>query len=121
MVQNFEKLCNFFEKEMVPMTTSEMHSKMVELSDSPDEVYSSKQMKRKLEMHYGTTIIIVEKDGKANLVCFKDVANFIIEKSNREKENTNLSECEIIVKTAAKLIKAEIRAQKFNTEHYPIK
>ena len=119
MAQNFEKLCNFFENEMVPMTTSEMHSKMIELSDLTDEVYSLKQMKRKLELRYGKDIIIVENDGRANLVCFKDVANFIIEKSNKEKEKGNASECEIIVKAAAKLIKAEIKAQKFNTEYYP--
>lgn len=119
MAQNFEKLCDFFENEMVPMTTSEMHSKMIDLSDSSEEVYSLKQMKRKLEFRYGTSIIIVENDGKPNVVCFKDAANFIIEKSNKEKDKTDSSECEVIVKTAAKLIKAEIRANKFNTEHYP--
>ena len=119
MSQNFENLCNFFENEMLPMTTSEMHSKMIDLAGSPDEVYSMKQTKRKLELRYGGDIIIVQSDGRPNLACFKDTANFIIEKSTKDKEKDNLSECERIVKTAAKLIKAEIKAQKFNTEEYP--
>ena len=101
MSQNFENLCNFFENEMSPMTTSEMHSKMIDLAGSPDEVYSMKQTKRKLELRYGGDIIIVQCDGRPNLVCFKDTANFIIEKSTKDKEKDkekdNLSECERIV------------------------
>ena len=92
---------------------------MVDLAGSPDEVYSMKQTKRKLELRYGGDIIIVQSAGRPNLVCFKDTANFIIETSTKDKENDNLSECERIVKTAAKLIKAEIKAQTFNTEEYP--
>ena len=54
-----------------------------------------------------------------NLVCFKDVATFIIEKSKMENEDAN--EGEVIIKTAAKLIKAEIVNQRFNAEDYPSK
>ena len=48
------------------------------------------------------------------MVCFKDVARFIFEKSKKENEDAN--EGEVIIKTAAKFIKAEIANQKFNTE-----
>ena len=54
-----------------------------------------------------------------NLVCFKDVATFIIEKSKTENEDAN--EGEVIIKTAAKLIKAEIVNQRFNAEDYSSK
>ena len=47
------------------------------------------------------------------MVCFKDVARFIIEKSKTENKDANEGE---VIKTAAKLIKAEIVNQKFNTE-----
>ena len=115
MSDHFERLCQWFESEMVPVKTSEIHSKMKELAKS-DEVYSLKHLKRKLEERYKEDIIISQTEGKANLVCFKDVAQFIIKRSKKENENTNE---EVIIKTAAKLIKAEIQNQKFNTEIYP--
>ena len=109
-------MSDHFESEMVPVKTSEMHSKMKELANS-EEVYSMKHLKRKLEEKYKDDIIISQTDGKANLVCFKDVAQFIIKRSKTENKSTN--EGEVIIKTAAKLIKAEIQNQKFNTEEYP--
>ena len=51
MSENFERLRQWFENEPVPMTTSEMYSKMIELADSR-EVYSMKQIKRKLDATY---------------------------------------------------------------------
>ena len=67
MTQNFENLCKWFENEMSPRTTSELHSKMIELADSPNEVYSMKQMKRKLEVRDAGDII-GEADGRPYLV-----------------------------------------------------
>ena len=78
-----------------------------------------KHLKRKLEEKYRDDIIISQTEGKPNLVCFKDVARFIIEKSKTEKEDAN--EREVIIKTAAKLIKAKILNQRYNTEDYPPK
>ena len=103
---------------MVPVTTSELHAKMVELANS-EEIYSMKHLKRKLEERYRDNIIISQTEGKPNLVCFKDVARFIIEKSKTDNEYVNKGE--VIIKTAAKLIKAEIVNQRFNTEDYPSK
>ena len=78
-----------------------------------------KPLKRKLEEKYRDDIIISQTEGKPNLVCFKDVARFIIEKSKTENEDAN--EREVIIKTAAKLIKAKILNQRYNTEDYPPK
>ena len=107
MVENFEWVCQWFEKEMVPVTTSELHAKMAELANS-EEIYSMTHLKRRLEERYRDDIIISQTEGKPNLVCFKDVARFIIEKSKTENEG------EVIIKTAAKLIKEEIVNQRFN-------
>ena len=89
---------------------------MVELANS-EEIYSMKHLKRKLEERYRDDIIISQTEGKPNLVCFKDVARFIIEKSKTENEDAN--EGEVIIKTVAKLIKVEIVNQRFNTKNYP--
>ena len=118
MAENFERVCRWFESEVVPVTTSELHAKMVELANS-EEIYSMKHLKRKLEERYRGDIIISQTEGKPNLVCFKDVARFIIEKSKTENEDVNKGE--VIIKTAAKLIKVEIVNQRFNTKNYPSK
>ena len=118
MSDHFEKLCQWFESEMVPVKTSDLHLKMKELANS-NEVYSLKHLKRKLEERYKNDIIISQTEGQANLVCFKDAAQFIIKRSKLECNNTN--EGEVMITTAAKLIKAEIQNLKFNTEEYPSK
>ena len=64
---------------MVPVATSELHAKMAELANF-EEIYSMKHLKRKLEEGYKDDIIS-QTEGKPNLVCFKDVARFIIENS----------------------------------------
>ena len=48
MLLYFEKMYAWFESEMVPITTVELHAKMVELAGK-DEVYSIKHMTKKLE------------------------------------------------------------------------
>ena len=118
MLDHFEKVCKWLENELAPVSTSEVHEKMTELANGAD-VYSIKQMKRKLEDKYGDDIVITQSDGKANLVCFKNVAQFIISKMEKVKGSEN--EGEMIVKTAARLIKAEINNQNFNIDEYPSK
>lgn len=61
MSDHFERLCQWFESETVPVKTSEMHSKMKELANS-DEVYSIKHLKRKLEERYKEDIIISQTE-----------------------------------------------------------
>ena len=68
---------------MVPVATSELHAKMAELANF-EEIYSMKHLKRKLEEGYKDDIIS-QTEGKPNLVCFKDVTRFIIEKSRERK------------------------------------
>ena len=48
MAENFERVCRWFESEMVPVTTSELHVKMAEIANS-EEIYSMKHIKRKLK------------------------------------------------------------------------
>lgn len=58
MPENFERLRQWFENDMVPIKTSEMHSKNKRVGEFMCEVYSMKQMKRKLDATYKDDIII---------------------------------------------------------------
>ena len=121
MLGHFNKLCEWFESEMQPVTTSEIQAKMIELAGD-GVVYSMKEMKRKLESRCGDDIIISKTDGKSNMVCFKDASKFIITKSVEEKGNENMTETERIIKTAAKLIKTETKSETPNQANiYPSK
>ena len=46
MAENFERVCRWFESEMVLVTTSELHAKMTELANSA-EIYAMNHLKRK--------------------------------------------------------------------------
>ena len=120
MLHYFEEMYAWFESELVPVTTVEMHAKMVELAGE-DEVYSIKHMTRKIEKQYGGDIVISKQDGKPSLVCFRNVADYIIAKSFKDKEIQKLSECERIMQTAANLIKSDIKTAQFASDYYPSK
>ena len=60
MLGHFNKLCEWFESEMQPVTTSEMQAKMIELAGD-GVVYSMKKMKRKLESRYGMISLSVKR------------------------------------------------------------
>ena len=106
MAENFRCVCSWLEKEADSelYTPAEVHEKMVELSkDSP--CYSVKSLKRKLMSFYGGHIYFSELPGRPNLVCFKDMASFILENFKKSEEQTSYD----IIAAAAKIIKSDIR------------
>ena len=58
-------------------TLTELHSKMVEFSDGGD-VYTIKRLKQKLQEHYKEHIFFAYVEGRENVVCFKNMAMYII-------------------------------------------
>ena len=54
-------------------------------------------------------------------MCFRNVADYIIAKSFKDKEIQKLSKCEQIIQTAAKLIKSDIKIAQFASNYYPSK
>ena len=121
MLQSFEKLCLWLETEADAelYTLSELHSKMEEFSDEC-VVYSIKRLKQKLQEHYKESIFFAEVEGRGNVVCFRNMANFIInEKWYLDKKDDIQAEAERIVVAAAKIIRAEIREQEYNSKLYP--
>ena len=69
---------------MAPVKKVEFLTKVLEL----DKVYSMKHLTRKLEKVYGKDIVISKPDGKRSIVCFSNVADYIIDKSLKDIENT---------------------------------
>ena len=111
MLQWFKMLCQWLESEAgaESYTLTELHDKMKEISDN-SEVYTIKRLKQKLQEHYKEFIFFAEVEGRSNVVCFKDMAKYIInEKWHSEKKANIEDEAERIVITAAKIIRAEIR------------
>ena len=105
---------------MVPVTTVELHPKMVELTGE-DEVFSIKYMTRKLEKHSMEKTLSSANKMANQAVCFRNVADYIIAKSFKDKEIQKLSKCEQIIQTAAKLIKSDIKIAQFASNYYPSK
>ena len=92
---------------------------MKEISDN-SEVYTVKRLTQKLQEHYREFIFFAEVEGLGNVVCFKNMAKYIInEKCYSEKIANIEDEAERIVITAAKIIRAEIREREYNTDSYP--
>ena len=101
---------------MVPVTTVELHPKMVELTGE-DEVFSIKYMTRKLEKHSMEKTLSSANKMANQAVCFRNVADYIIAKSFKDKEIQKLSKCEQIIQTAAKLIKSDIKIAQFASNY----
>jgi len=75
----FEMLCEWLElvADSEPYTISELHSKMAELAGN-SEIYSAKWLKQKLHKHYKEFIFFAEVEGHSNVVCFRNMAKYII-------------------------------------------
>ena len=121
MRQWFDALCNWLESEGDAdlYTLSELQAKMVEFSGGAD-VYSIKRLKQKLEDRYKEFIFFAEIEGRSNVVCFRNMASYIInEKWYSEKKDDIQDEANRIVTAAAKIIKSAIRESKYDPKKYP--
>jgi hypothetical protein len=119
----FEQLCAWLESSAEPNTYSleELRNHMIAAGNSSEEVYSEKQLQRLLEKHYGKDrVFISQQAGRRNIVCFRDMASFIVHKQWEEARSSDIStESHRIVETAAKLIRAELKEQKYDMDSYP--
>ena len=99
----FEKLCDWLEVADEELyTLAELQDRMKEIGAS-DDVYSIKQLKRKLIEHYEDHIFFSEVSGKKNVICFRNMAQRIISnKWYNERENNFTDESHRIVIAAAK-------------------
>lgn len=120
MLEWFKILIEWLESESGAelYTVTELHSKMVELSDG-DDVYSIKRLKQKLQEHYHEHIFFAQVEGRNDVVCFKNMAKYIINDKWHSSRNTMEDKTEWIVSTAAKIIRDEIREKIYDCKSYP--
>ena len=121
MLQSFEDLWHWLELQGGTdlYALSELHEKMEELA-SGSEVCTIKRLKQKLLDHYKDAIFFAEVEGRHNVICFKNMAKHIInEKWYSERKDNVEEETERIIKTAARLIQAQIREVEYDLGSYP--
>ena len=124
MLKWFKVLIEWLESESGAelYTLTELHSKMVEFADGDgDGVYTIKRMKQKLQEHYKEHIFFANVEGRENVVCFKNMAKYIINEKWQSSKNSMEDKAEWIVSTAAKIIRDEIREKIYDCKSYPAK
>ena len=110
----FNKLCLLLESEASRdlLALDELQEKMEKFSES-NEAYSTKWLKKKLKDRYSDHLYFAEINGRKNVLCFKNMANYIINEKWYEKRQINVDdEATRIVITATKLIREEIQEYK---------
>ena len=84
----FEKTCIWLENDIGIHSVQEFRRKMIEIckEGDKDKVYNSWYIKNSLRNRCGDFIWFSEDVGKESLIYFKNMAEYIIRESEREKE-----------------------------------
>lgn len=100
------------------ITITDLVNKMKECCG--DLAYSQIYMKKKLQEHFGSSIIITEINGKHNVVTFRNTAASILQNFyTRPKTEDPAAEKMEIIKTAAKLLLSDIKSMNAPKKNYP--
>lgn len=105
------------------LTTSDLIEKMRGcLEVSGCQAYSQTYMKQKLKEEFGDEIIITQLNGKPDVVTFRgNVSAIMFNFYKEEKMQDSKSEAMRIIRTAAKLIRSDIKSMDASCESYPSK
>ncbi|KAK4873878.1 hypothetical protein RN001_013238 [Aquatica leii] len=116
----FDSLCQFMENsEECQYSITDLASRFQSYLGNQHEGYSSKWLKLKLQKRYGDNIVITEKPGQMAVASFKDSAHKILHNSwYTEKKEDKCEERRRIVKTAAEIIREDIRILVNNMDEY---
>jgi hypothetical protein len=115
----FNELCEQLERSCDKLySLDELHEQMS--SSVSGDVYSKTHLKRKLIERYESRIIFAEICGRKNVICFRDMCSFILSDKWYSDRKTNVHvESERLVRSAAKLIAAQIRDTTYDCSKYP--
>lgn len=92
------------------------------LNDTDSEAYGRSHMKTKLLEYFGEKIIITDINGKPNVVTFRTTATAILQEFHFREHQGELDineEKMNIIKTAAKLIKNDLKSIPTSSDSYP--
>ena len=99
---------------------SELVQLMQSKLTSEDTAYTAKYMKQKLLDHYGDGFVIAEKMGTADVVTLKETASSILRDFYKQPRSTDAeTEKKRLIKTAANLIRSDIKAMEGSKDTYP--
>jgi hypothetical protein len=86
-------------------------------SENMENIYTRKWLKIKLKEKYTDSVIFAEVQGKADVLCFRDAAEYLInDKWYESRRNDAEEEAERVIKQAAQIILRQIRSTKFNVK-----
>lgn len=91
---------------------------MVEVANGRD-LYGVQYIKRLLIDRYKHHVSFFCEPERENVVYFKTMADYLINKNYRERETTMQGESKRLLTLSSNLIKAEIREQKCQNDFYP--
>lgn len=103
------------------ITVNTLVSKMETiLSGSGYDAYSRVHMQSKLKEHFGNRIVITHVDGKSNIITFRETAEAVLQDFYNNQQNTDVDTEKIqLIRTAAKLIRNDIKSITTNSDFYP--
>ena len=113
-MDSFEKICKWVDKEgdCAKFTIRDLQEQIKKTSK---EAYTAQYMKQNSKEHYGEYIYFSEFPGRSDIICFKELADFIL----NEKKKKNGETKENITQAVAKIIKAEMREMSKSNVEYP--
>ena len=122
--QAFVKVAKFLEdNDDEQITVGDLVEKMEEyLNNTDSEAYGWSYMKTKLLEHFGDKIIITDINGKPNVVTFRTTATAILQEFHflEHHDDLDINEEQMnIIKTAAKLIKNDLKSIPTSSDSYP--
>ena len=114
-LESFENVCEWLESEgdCDLHTLKELQQKMKDVNGIGS--YSSVYPKKNLKERYNDHVYFSELSGYADVICFQEVANYIIKEKKKKQDETKAE----IIMAAAKIIKAEVRELTKSNEVYP--
>ena len=90
------------------------------MSGTNSEAYGRHHMKTKLLEYFGDRIVITDINGKPNVVTFRTTAAAILQEFYIQQDDVDIEEQKMnIIKTAAKLIKKDLKSLPTSSGNYP--
>jgi len=98
------------------VTVKDFHEKMIQFSEN-DSTCTTKHLKKLLKEKYGAFVFFSEGTRESNnVICFQDMANYIVNKKLKDKKDIIEDESKSIIKAAADLIISELREMKHDSQ-----
>ena len=118
----FQKLCEYIDvNEECQYSLSELLNVMNNYISDPGHCYTEKHLKRKLIAHYKSDIVITELSGKVNVLSRRETSHKLLTDAWYSDRQSDISEERMrVVRTAAAIIREDIRSSIYDCSIYPI-